>query len=404
MSTIPSILRAKNQSSSKGNVSFSDNPQIESFEPRHPDPFEEQYQNVNDDDDAFDPQLNNESANELKSIRDVRSKRALERLVGIDEFENDPDSRKKSIRDGFDGEELTDDRYSLLHDKDTNKEDFPIEPFNMKSEREDGEGYFDGETYIFRRNEEEEDAWLDDLESSKSNYTDSVSLDINPKRRQLTLVNTQNDNLSKEDIYRQLIELLGTDNETVIQALGRLGAIIKREKKKNEQNSNIESEAKKSLERLTELSNVLMMKFEDNLIYEKCRKEMSKSINTKRTNVFSNENDIHHPFSDVKKRKGGDGNPMRPAMWCYKGNQDDEIHGPYTSKQMLDWISAGYFVGSMAVDVYKVDDSGLKPSNSKTDLDDLLDDLEDNEDDDATKKAINIEWLRSDKVDFKSYI
>jgi len=85
--------------------------------------------------------------------------------------------------DGFDGEEEVDERYSLLQqdggDGDDNEqgeghgslalndnsekqkqEACPIEPFNMTSEREDGSGYFDGDTYVFRRGnpEEEEDA------------------------------------------------------------------------------------------------------------------------------------------------------------------------------------------------------------------------------------------------------
>ena len=49
----------------------------------------------------------------------------------------------------------------------------PVEPFNLRAEREGGEGYFDGDTYVFRRLEEggramdeEPDAWLDELGGS----------------------------------------------------------------------------------------------------------------------------------------------------------------------------------------------------------------------------------------------
>ena len=46
----------------------------------------------------------------------------------------------------------------------------PVEPFNLKAEREGGEGYFDGDSYVFRKLEdggraldEEPDPWLDGL-------------------------------------------------------------------------------------------------------------------------------------------------------------------------------------------------------------------------------------------------
>ena len=42
--------------------------------------------------------------------------------------------------------------------------------------------------------------------------------------------------------------------------------------------------------------------------------------------------------------------PVQPhlndqVMWEYRGNEDGAIHGPYTSKQMMEWTSCGYFVG-----------------------------------------------------------
>ena len=99
-------------------------------------------------------------------------------------------------------------------------------------------------------------------------------------------------------------------------------------------------------------------------------------------------------------------------MWEYRGSADGAIHGPYTSRQMLEWTSCGYFVGESAVDIRKVGSSEETSSgakeNLKTDVDDLLADLDD--DDDGDEKAETqtategASWMRSDRVDFSLYI
>lgn len=418
MSSKPSILRGKYSNPSKGNVSFSDKKSVSGSGTLQ---NEERYRSMNEDEeDAFDPQTSGIEINEERRIRDARAKRALERIAGGDEFETGSGGQttKGSIKGGFDGEEQSDSRYSLLHDpenmKGENNELCPIEPFNMNAEREDGEGYFDGETYVFRRNrdEGEEDAWLDNLDDEKITPSDGMA-SFAVRRSDNSDTNTQDDNLTKDEIYLQIIELLGFEDETVIQALGRYGNIIKRERKNNNDTSNRSSSAKRALDRLTELSNVMMMKFEESMIYEKSKKDIveslksfSTAISKKRASYFDSENDQSVKEStEVKKRKGANENATQPIMWAYKGNQDNEIHGPYTSRQMLDWINAGYFVGSMAVDVYKVDakDSKEQENNEKA-VDDLLGDLEDSDDDSPSNEDKNIEWMRSDQIDFSSYI
>ena len=114
------------------------------------------------------------------------------------------------------------------------------------------------------------------------------------------------------------------------------------------------------------------------------------------------------------------------VMWEYKGNEDGSIHGPYTSKQMLEWTSCGYFVGESAVDIRrvgsllssdvasnkkKVDETTTPPP--KTDVDDLMADLESDEEDNnegrggsenATTVNAESSWMRSDRVDFSLYL
>ncbi|KAL3789756.1 hypothetical protein HJC23_006749 [Cyclotella cryptica] len=90
-------------------------------------------------------------------------------------------------------------------------------------------------------------------------------------------------------------------------------------------------------------------------------------------------------------------------MWEYKLNEDGAIHGPFTSRQMLEWTSCGYFVGASAVDIRQVGSGKAGDVNEKTDVDDLMADLMEDEEVSEEKTRSN-EWMRSDAVDFNLYL
>jgi len=104
------------------------------------------------------------------------------------------------------------------------------------------------------------------------------------------------------------------------------------------------------------------------------------------------------------------------VMWEYKGNEDGTIHGPYTSQQMKDWTSCGYFVGESAVDIRRVGSSSdtgksdnkqeSKEEDTKADVDDLMADLMDDDEEETKEESENTSasWMRSDRVDFSLYI
>mmetsp|Transcript_17394 Transcript_17394/g.25996 ORF Transcript_17394/g.25996 Transcript_17394/m.25996 type:complete len:569 (-) Transcript_17394:175-1881(-) len=485
--------------------------------------------------DTADTTADTSSSLSLKQIRDLKSKRALQRVAA-------------GAVDGFDGEEEVDERYSLLQqdggDGDDNddeqgeghghgpgsldlndnsekqkQEACPIEPFNMTSEREDGSGYFDGDTYVFRRGnpEEEEDAWLDNLDQNNGNgngneYTSkdsSSTSNINAILLQKgngnnSKTNTQssitttitsnanaNDNaardahtramneMTKEQIYDELVPLLATDSESIIQALGRYGSIIKRETKQlklallrkkqakdstqtqtqtRAQNVNIKkapSASAKALNRLTELSNVCMMKYDDSAIYDRDRayftnllgkSDAEEAMKRKRSYFTGADADVNADMDGIghgmaTKRSRGDAGAGADdaaantkaiegsisvhvnAQWEYRGNEDNAIHGPYKTQEMMEWIKAGYFVGPMAVDVRMItrdaDTNGHNggkdepESKSKEEVvDDLLGDLEDSDDESEGEakgretgidSSIASEWQRSDEIDFSKY-
>ena len=106
--------------------------------------------------------------------------------------------------------------------------------------------------------------------------------------------------------------------------------------------------------------------------------------------------------------------PMSEVTWEYKGNEDGIIHGPYTSRQMLEWITCGYFIGESAVDIRRVGSASVSNKSkdgddAKADVDDLMADLLDDDDDDEVAPKKNASsttscWMRSDEVDFSSYL
>ena len=491
------------------------------------------------EEDAFDPSIQQHNLNfkplgsdcdsmSLKQIREFKSKRALQRVAGQEEIMDATANANsgtnawpiKSVKgnkgnknrqgqpggasdDVFDGEEEVDEHYSLLrddeamhedpstiastgqkrnHDKESAKQDAcPIEPFNMTSEREDGSGYFDGETYVFRRGkgEEEEDAWLDQLNDNDDAKDTTARTNVNPntdtimlklKQKEMATANNNNNasdknQLTKEQIYDEIVSLLATDSESIIQALGRYGSIIKRETKqykqlRKHQNQIQQSQSQeqdqkqqpsasnKALNRLTELCNVCMMKFDDTAIYDHNRdffmallqksderettKRKTANGSTHKRSYFDGANAAN--AKDAKRicsRENGDASSTAMAMamhnpskssnkcieWEYRGNEDHAIHGPYRTEQMLEWIKAGYFIGPMAVDVRMINaviavvaaaDMASNVISKEEVVDNLLGDLDsDDEEVEGGERggdATATEWQRSDQIDFSTYL
>lgn len=197
----------------------------------------------------------------------------------------------------------------------------PIEPFNLNEEREGGDGYFDGDTYIFRRvarRDEEPDAWVDSLSKESGTTTTattgaaataSSTSTIAGMGRVASKQSTSKGNTgdhekevpSKEEIYKRITTLLSNPNETVLQALRRYGNVLKqqhhqqqqRKKKKRKQpftqegkenqpsqeekeqeDSTVKKQAQESFTQLTELADLLLMNGLDSEIYDRTKGEL----------------------------------------------------------------------------------------------------------------------------------
>ena len=455
-------------------------------------------------------------------IEEAKRKRGRVRRREGDPIEAMPDQRNT---DYFDKDDHKNDNIgmSLITDQEKDPDAYesnagvnaecPVEPFNMNTEKDGGLGYFDGDTYVFRQNQNahdgEEDAWLDGFGEGDDNVEkgkgasggvgglDSTSIwkpkDTNKdgasKQKKKKKEKFVNEDATPEDIGRRIATLLQGDTATVMVALSRHGAsirelqaqeqkMIKKAKIKKRKSSKIKKEddtasttsteadsaesemkqlkikieqTREVVEELTELADALLFGGETEA-YELTKKDWIHKFKLEQFFLSSLTSQRKRPLEDSSEAGGvDDGNAKKKSrgyfnndaandgnaadqtsdtkqsaeqaevvMWEYKDNTLGALRGPFSSKQMLDWTSCGYFVGESAVDIRRVGSNNVvdtKPKSSeeedaKADVDDLMADLMDDDDDgggeaktkeeDADSSAST--WMRSDRVDFSLYL
>lgn len=346
-----------------------------------------------------------------RNLREAKSQRRIKRVIGDDDH------------DDVDTSTRIDNRTSLA------AEGYEIEPFNMDQERNDGSGYFDGDTYIFRKRNDEDDepdAWVDSLNdaSTKTNGDEKNSdSDIRHgriimqreelRRRQVADdIDDRMDNWSEGDLYAKLLPHL-EGNETVMGALIRYGQKfqVKNSNKSNSKinvaatsnDTEIRQVAQDSFNVITEAANALLLKGKID-IYETKKVDIEAIVKSKlqvETTSAVIPSDSVAPNCSKNAVK---------VQWEYQGNQDGEIHGPFSTEEMLGWVNAGYFVGSMAVQVRSITHQPtLAATSDKTIKEDLLSDLLDDDDDNTIVQPPDQqivqrgEWILSDEVDFHKH-
>jgi CD2 antigen cytoplasmic tail-binding protein 2 len=335
----------------------------------------------------------------LRAKRERRTKQRSSHGSEYDDNDYDPDGGD------INRDTRIDNRTSLA------SEGIEVEPFHMDNERSDGSGYFDGDTYVFRKApndaSEEPDAWLEGLDEETKNDETSASrrrrtADMlrEAERRQEKAKQDKErmDEWSEQDLYAKVFSNLGDDNETVMQALVRLGNLFQVKKgSKEEMDSSAavrtsRQYAQTAFNELTEAANALLLKGKID-IYQMKRPHI-RTILPAATDSTANAT------------------AAVAVQWEYRGNQDGAIHGLYSTQEMLAWIQAGYFVGPTAVLVRSVQEP-VETVVEKSMQDDLLSDLmeDDGEEDTAqassgkntsSKEPVRGEWILSDAVDFKT--
>jgi hypothetical protein len=100
------------------------------------------------------------------------------------------------------------------HDRSTSlaADGIEIEPFHMRQEESDGTGYFDGDTYVFRKRDpnEEADAWLESLDPGETFVAAATSSNDNAESQANSI-----DSLSDTALYGKILPWV-SDSETLL--------------------------------------------------------------------------------------------------------------------------------------------------------------------------------------------
>lgn len=310
-----------------------------------------------------------------------------------------------------------------------------IEPFHMREEETDGTGYFDGGTYVFRKNvpaeDGEADAWADTLMLDGNGHIDDANEDrltIKIARNKASRKETDSltmqedlDDLSKEQLYKRITPLMGDAMESIMEAIRRYGKVAKtkynsknrrkqfklkeQETNKNDNSINV---AKSHLDNLTGVANALLLKGEVD-IYDTTRQAILRMFPSLSENLRVNDN---NDDADTKISK---------PNWEYQGNEDNKLHGPYTTEQMVAWVRSGYFVETQRVKIRTIhvqeqaDEEKVEPKLSTEDdlLADLMDDDDEEEEDKRPSKrskgnrpslTIKGGWMWSNEINYEKYL
>lgn len=320
------------------------------------------------------------------------SKRKLDVESSISDICDTSDEKQSRFKEKHsldsDEEDETGQDYEILPEDDIEgQEDTTIDsyegikvtPFNMKEELE--EGHFDKDgMYIFDKTKEIKDNWIDNI--------DWVKIKAKEKDHEDKMGDSESDDeedFDEKAVYTEILSFL-KPGETIAKALKRLGGNkgkiqsssqrwkAKKQKTPNDTGGPLEEDKQKFL-KLTELAdkvmstgnmevyemtyekvNFLLKKFEPSKTeipedmdnddaLDMFAENFDKESGTKEDSSKGSE----EPKSEHKENNSSSKTEVLVAtssevMWEYKWKtEDEEIHGPFTSAQMLQWSEEDYF-------------------------------------------------------------
>lgn len=248
-----------------------------------------------------------------------------------------------------------------------------ITPFNLQEEME--EGHFDADgNYFLNQDAQIRDSWLDNI--------DWVKIKERPPDKQQVSDSEEDDNLgqtpmSVQALLEGLLELL-LPRETVAGALRRLGA---RGGGKGDSKSTGRPSSPQRLDRLSGLADQMVAR--GNLgVYQETRERLAMRLKCLGSqtqgshdptpppslDMFAEEvteRELETPTPAHRGEAESAGDDLMDVMWEYKweNTRDAELYGPFTSAQMLTWVTEGYFPDG--VYCRKLDPPGGQFYNSK---------------------------------------
>lgn len=332
------------------------------------------------------------------------SKRNIEVVSGDDFLES---VKKQKVQEHISKHTLesdeedsdADDRYNVLDENDIQGEEdgvpgmdgeVKLTPFNMKEEME--EGHFDGDGhYHWNKDKGIKDHWLDNLDWVKIKTGDPSAYKV--------AENSDDDGDSSDsdaeegsdkkkfdvfETYRRILELM-EPKETIKKSLQRLGKRIPKistQERFRRKKLGIVDENAQLVTELTELTNRVLTKMGNMDVYEETYEQIQSKYGSKlkgsavlggpsSSTAIADEDDALDMYADdfdtkeketIKEKvttgddapesstattNDSDGNQVN---WEFKWKDSDtDVYGPYTSQQMLKWVTDGYFKDGVMV-------------------------------------------------------
>ncbi|KAG5892646.1 hypothetical protein JTB14_025441 [Gonioctena quinquepunctata] len=253
--------------------------------------------------------------------------------------------------------------------------------FNMNEEME--EGHFDKQGHFIWNNEKEvRDNWLDNIDwqriKTSSNSKQKYNIDEEGLGAESDSEPEPDDQFDEIKSYKNILEYM-KPRESINKALKRLGGAdmklssVERLKRKKAGTLN----DNKDVTDLTELANQILTKLGNMDIYQETYEQIKEKIEKDERKKSKNkepELDMYADDFDVKEKvkigtipedeKINDDKNEKPTelMWEFKWKiEDEEIHGPHTTGQMIKWSKEKYF--KSGVMVRKCGESNFYTSN-----------------------------------------
>ncbi|KAG2379626.1 hypothetical protein C9374_006743 [Naegleria lovaniensis] len=256
-----------------------------------------------------------ESKHTLQSIREAKSLRTIKQLQGF-EHTTSILGQVNETGSGLEGEEGNLNQERFIDEENNNT---VMEPFHLEAERMEGI-FKDKQTKaeeqrkkkkklqqrsinkVIRKNEsdeedsddnEETDVWADDLEEMNPSLSKKQVLSNEKEEEHTTLPE-----LTLSECHQYIVDHLVDRKETISKALQRL--------KKSPSTRNEEEDASKVYNELIKIANILITHYNIYDIYDKKRESFQKRV-----------------------------------KWEYRVKDTNEIHGPFSTSDMIAWIEHG---------------------------------------------------------------
>jgi CD2 antigen cytoplasmic tail-binding protein 2 len=224
-----------------------------------------------------------------------------------------------------------------------------IEKFNLRDDMEQGQ--FDEEGNFIRTAEDSEahqDQWLSGVSKRDINRARAAHIhrleeeEESEKNRQF---------IPKSELLSSLIENLDI-GENSLEAMARLAPKKLVSKKKvaraGPSNAsydviNAEQERKQLVETITDACEKLLADHEVADVYDLTREELSRMYQKETGLPYVHELKRKRSTSEGNDVNNSQGRALTDSQWQFKWEGIEEIHGPYSTSQMADWVKYDYF-------------------------------------------------------------